>query len=368
MHARRGARTYDFPHERGHAVRTLLTLDYEMFFGPRTGSVVRTLIEPTEALARVAARCGARLVFFVDAGFVLRLRAEMGAAATLRADYDAVCRQVEALARAGQEIQLHVHPHWEDARWAQGRWQLEGTRYALHAFTPTEIADIVRRYAAVLRELAGPSAARAYRAGGWVIQPFERLRAALLEADVRIDSTVYAGGRSESEVQPYDFRGAPRKSRWRFDADPLVEDPAGAFLELPIASRRVGPAFFWRFAAAKKLGGARHRAFGDGYAIPMSRRDLVRRLLRPSWSVVSMDGYKASFLARAAREYRARGMQDFVVIGHPKALTPYSLEQLERFLAQGAGETVGFAAYASDTTRPGIHEQALHPSGRRRAA
>lgn len=344
-------------------MRTLLTLDYEVFFGARTGSVARTLIEPTEALARLAERRGARLAFFVDAGFLLRLRAQMAAAAVLRADYDAVRRQLEALVRAGHEIQLHVHPHWEDARWEAGRWQLEGTRYALHAFAPAEIADIVRRYAGVLRELAGPSAARAYRAGGWVIQPFGRLRAALLEAGVRIDSTVYAGGRCESEIQPHDFRGAPRKSRWRFDADPLVEDPAGPFLELPIASRSLSPAFFWRFAAAKKLGGARHRAFGDGSAIPMARRDLVRRLLLPSTSVVSMDGYKASFLARAAREYRARGMEELVVIGHPKALTPYSLEQLERFLARDAGEIATFACYHLET-----HEQALHPSGRRRAA
>jgi peptidoglycan/xylan/chitin deacetylase (PgdA/CDA1 family) len=342
------------------ALRTLLTLDYEIFFGPRTGSVARCLVEPTQALLDIAARHGARLVFFVDAGYLLRLRAEMARESALRADHDAMCRQLEALVRAGHEIQLHIHPHWEDATWRDG-WRLEGTRFALHSFAEPEIAGIVRRYAAVLREIAGPDAARAYRAGGWVIQPFRKLRAALLDAGVRIDSTVYAGGRSQGEIQPYDFRGTPGRSRWRFDTDPLVEDPEGPFLEVPIASRRVGPAFFWRFALAKKLGGARHRAFGDGRAIPMGRADMIRRLCLPSASVVSMDGYKASFLARAAREYRARGMEDFVVIGHPKALTPYSLERLDAFLA-GVGETETFSSYSLEIN------EALPPSRRRRAA
>jgi hypothetical protein len=352
------------------AMRTLLTLDYEVFFGKNTGSVARSLLEPTAALLGVAGRHGARLVFFVDAGFILRLRTEMHKAASLRAEHDAICRQVEALALAGHEVQLHIHPHWEDSHWeASGGWNVEGTRYALHAFEPSSIADIVRRYCALLRELAGPQAARAYRAGGWVIQPFDKLRAALLEAGVRIDSTVYPGGRSESAVQPYDFRGAPAKSRWRFDTDPLVEAPEGPFLEVPIASWRLSPLFFWRFAWAKKFGGAQHRAFGDGRAIPMARKDMVRKMLLSSTSVVSMDGYKAAFLDTAARDYRRLGMDDFVAIGHPKALTPYSLDQLDRFLAAGAaGEVSTFAVYKLETEDLKLNDKTLHPSRRRRAA
>jgi hypothetical protein len=39
-------------------------------------------------------------------------------------------------------------------------------------------------------------------------------------------------------------------------------------------------------------------------------------------------------------------MEDFVVIGHPKALTPYSLERLDAFLGSGkAGEISTFSAY-----------------------
>lgn len=325
-------------------MRTLLTLDYEVFFGRQTGSVARCVLEPTAALIDVAARHGAKLVFFVDAGFLLRLRAEMKGSARLAADHDALCRQVEALSRAGHEIQLHIHPHWEDSRWTGEGWDIDVRRYALQSFSPAEVHDIVGRYTAVLRELAGPDAAFAFRAGGWVIQPFQGIRSALLAHGVTIDSTVFAGGLSESPVQPYDFRGAPAKSRWRFDADPLVEAPHGPFLEVPIASRTLPPSFFWRLAAARKLGGARHRAFGDGAPLAMEGGDLRRRLTRATNSVVSLDGYKASFLAQSAREWQALGHEDFVAIGHPKALTPYSLERLDQFLS-GAVTTAGFSDY-----------------------
>ncbi len=322
-------------------MRTLLTLDYEVFFGRETGSVERSVIEPTAALVALASRHDAKLVFFVDAGFILKLRAEMARAPRLAADHDALCSQVEALARAGHEIQLHIHPHWEDSRWNGEGWDIDVARYALQSFTHREIHDIVGRYSSLLRELAGPDAACAYRAGGWVLQPFAKIRDALLAHGVAIDSTVFAGGLSEGRVQPYDFRGAPDKDRWRFDSDPLVEDPGGPFLEVPIASRTLSPAFFWRLAAAKKVGGARHRAFGDGTALAMEGGDLARKLTRASHSVVSLDGYKSSFLARAHDEWRASGHEHFVVIGHPKALTPYSLERLDHYLSGGV-TTAGF--------------------------
>jgi len=329
-------------------VRTLLTLDYEVFFGPRTGSVERCLLEPVAALAALAERHRAQLVFFVDAGFLLRMRAEIGRTPQLRADHDAVCRQVEALARAGHEIQLHIHPHWEDARFEGGAWQVGLEHYALQSFPPARIAEIVREYAGVLRELAGDASAFAYRAGGWLVRPFEPIRPALLANDVRIDSTVFAGGRRGGAVQSFDFRAAPAKSRWHFDRDPLREASGGPFLEVPIASCRVGPLFFWKLAAAKKLGGARHRTFGDGEPIALDRGDLASKLLAPSTSVVSLDGYKAACLAAEFDRYRARGLEDFVVIGHPKALTPFGLARLAEFLSSRRPHIATYAAYRDE--------------------
>lgn len=327
-------------------MRTLLTFDYEIFFGARTGSVARCLLEPTAALAELARRHRARFVFFVDAAFLARLREEGRRVARLRAEHDAIRRQLAALARDGHELQLHVHAHWEDCRWNGDGWTMDLRRYALHAFAPRERCAIVARDAAVLRDIAQGEAAFAFRAGGWVLQPFAALKDALAAGGVTIESSVFAGGLSRSAVQPYDFRRAPAATRWRFEDDPLVPCEDGTFLEVPIASCTLPPAFFWRLALLRKARLARHRPFGDGTPVAMEQGDLLRKLVRPTASVVSLDGPKAALVAGEAARRRARGDEDFVVIGHPKALTRASLDHLDRFLAAGAArETCGYAAY-----------------------
>ena len=75
-------------------MKTLLTFDDEVYFGRRTGSVEKCLLEPTDALARVAAKHGAPLSFFVDTGYLLALRREMRSRTALRLAHDAICRQL----------------------------------------------------------------------------------------------------------------------------------------------------------------------------------------------------------------------------------------------------------------------------------
>eukprot|EP01036_Dinobryon_divergens_P042660 gene42660-56709_t len=159
-------------------MRTFLTLDYEVFFGRNTGTVARSIVEPTEALLSVADRHGVKLVFFVDVGFILRLRAEKHKSIALQSEHDTLCRQIESLSRTGHEVQLHIHSHWEDSFWDGDAWNIDLQRYALQAFEPSAIAEMVPRYVAALRDLAGPEHAFAYRAGGWLIQPFEPMREA----------------------------------------------------------------------------------------------------------------------------------------------------------------------------------------------
>lgn len=320
-------------------VRLLLSLDYELYFGDRAGTVARTLIEPTNELLRIANRSGVKMAFFVDSGFLLRLAEGASRSRQLAADLRAVRRQLDELHRLGHDLQLHIHSHWEDSYWNGDRWVIDTRRYRLHDFSPTEISDIVHRYKAALTEFSGNARVFAFRAGGWVIQPFDRIRDALRANGIYVDSTVFPGGVSDSPTHFFDFRSAPEKSSWRFDQDPLQEDQLGYFLEVPIASRRLSPMFFWKLAFAKKFGGAVHQTYGDGSAIPLAKRDLVAKLLRPTQSVVSMDGYKASFLLDAYHDYKQAGKEYFVVIGHPKSLTRHSLEMLSRFCAEVADES-----------------------------
>lgn len=339
----------------------VLSLDYEVFFGRRTGSVERSLIAPTQALLALAARYRVPLVFFVDVLYLQALQRAALSHAGPREDLARIQRQLADCVDGGHELQLHLHPHWVDARWSDNGWQMDLRRYRLHDFARDQIHGLVQTGVETLR--CYTDRISAFRAGGWCLQPFEALHDALLAAGIGIDSTVFAGGHQHGAGHDFDFRRAPRLSRWRFDRDPLVPTAHGRFLEVPIASHAVGPGFYWRLALARQMKQAHHRPLGDGSAMALGRQDLARKLLWPSTSVVSIDGLKADFLEAAYRRYRALGHADFVVIGHPKAMTPHSLQRLDDFLARHVDDTYGgLNAYAGTGPAGRMDHSAPAPS------
>ncbi len=329
-------------------MRIFLTLDYELFSGANPGSVEKTILLPTRKLLEVADRHGAKFVFFVDSGYLARLRHFADTYPSAGADYDAVRAQIEALDNAGHDIQLHIHPHWEDCTYDANGWHMDTSRFRIHSFSEAEIDDIVGRYKSALTEIVGENIF-AYRAGGWCLQPFDKLRPALKKHGIRLDSTVYEDGLNSSQTHYYDFRGMPHKTLYRFEEDPVREDPQGYFVEVPISTYAVSPLFFWRFAWTKKLGSSDHRVYADGVgAGGTSGASMVRMLTRPTKSLVSMDGLRASLLQKAL-DANARKEPDgnFVVIGHPKAVTPYSLRELDRFLQRASKKRHSVGTFAS---------------------
>ena len=154
-----------------------------------------------------------------------------------------------------------------------------------------------------------------------------------LQNDLKIDSTVFFKGKNATKAQWYDFELAKDLDFWRFSDNPCIEDKKGEFLEIPIANTKVYPSFFWKFVFIKKSGLKKHKAHGDGYASSTSNIQIKRLLTKPSFSVVSMDGYKASLLNKAYKIYSKDNKESFVIIGHPKAFTDYSLNKFEKFIS-----------------------------------
>lgn len=313
--------------------KILLSLDYELFFGPQTGTVDHCLLRPTEALAKVARRHNVHLSLFVDAIYLQRLSDEARRFPQLQRDFDAIRRQLASLKEEGHDIQLHLHPHWIDSHFNGEQWQLDTTRYKLHDFSALDIKAIVGSAKKLLTNLTGESIF-AFRAGGWCLQPFATIAPALLAHDIWLDSTVFAGGVSDDKTRWFDFTSAPVRDSWRFEQDPNQEDTKGSFVELPISAMRVTPLLFWRMVLNRIiLPHKAHQPFGDGSPMAWGNQYFLRRLSSSTISVASIDGLKAALLARAfQKEHFASGKQLFHAMGHPKALTLYSLEQLDRFL------------------------------------
>jgi hypothetical protein len=312
--------------------RLLITLDYELFFGNRTGTVEHCMLRPLEALKQVVDRHAVKLTLFVDAGYLVRLRKQAADTSALMEDYESISEQLRALTDQGHDTQLHIHPHWEDSLYRDGEWQIDTGRYRLHDFDPQIQSDIVGDYKQALTEIVGDRVF-AYRAGGWCLQPFESIRKALVQHGIWLDSTVYFNGYSDDEIRGFDFRHAPKRSSWRFNADPLKAEDSGRFLEVPISACRVSPLFYWKLALMKKFARGDYKAYGDGQSMVYNATVYRKLLTQTSHSVASIDGAKAGLLESAyAQLDQVEGARIFNVMGHPKAFTPDSLRRLDGFL------------------------------------
>lgn len=318
-----------------------ITLDYELFFGSNSGTQEKSIIYPTNKLLEVLNKYGVKASFFVDSGYLIKLDTYRKKYDSLEEDYHKLILQIKSLSENGHDIQLHIHPHWEDSYYDGSKWVLDTTRYRLHEFSDEDIDDIVYRYKKVLTNIVGDKVFT-YRAGGWCIQPFQKLTKALKNNDVWLDSTLFENGFNESSTHYFDFRKMVEKSNYRFEDNPLVEKNNGFFTEIPISSNKVSPWFYWKFAYYKKFGGTEHQMFGDGQGLSSgSKWDKMKMLLTNSHMAISMDGYKSSLLQKSFKTFQKKYLantDNFVMIGHPKALTPFSLEQLELFIQENKGE------------------------------
>ncbi|MCE9537808.1 MAG: hypothetical protein K8R85_01130 [Bacteroidetes bacterium] len=309
-----------------------ITLDYEIYFGENHGTVEKCIIYPTSELIRIAEKHKVRFCFFVDCGFVLKLDEFRKKYPQLEKDYKSITEQIKYLSDTGHDIQLHIHPHWEDSYYNGERWIIDVKRYKLVDFNETEIVDIVYRYKKVLTDLTGKQIF-AYRAGGWCLQPFNKLKDAFKQNNITLDSSVFRNGFYSSENYYYDFLGAPDKDIYRFEEEPKKENTNGFFTELPISGIRNSPLFFWKLFLLGRKNPYLHKPLGDGKAMaaPGQRKKMLTQYTD---CTVSIDGYNAHLLQKALKQLQKKKFEQMVVIGHPKALSRYSIHKLEEFVSK----------------------------------
>jgi hypothetical protein len=310
----------------------LLSLDYELFFGKNPGTVEHCMIYPTKKLVEVLDKFNAKVSLFVDIGFLIKLKEYAPQYPALGEQYNQVKHQLLALSEQGHDIQLHIHPHWFDSTYGQNGWQIETTRYRLHDFSQQQISEIVKTYKQEL-QLFTKQDVFAFRAGGWCIQPFENIKQALKENNIWLDSTLFASGHSDDPTRYFDFQKMPIKAHWSFSDDPLREDDSGYFTELPISSFKTSPLFFWKLAFLKKFSRKQFKPFGDGQAMVAHGNYYIERLTKTTHGPVMIDGAKAGQLQDAFNAHLKikNNHAVFNVMGHPKSLSPFSLEKLNLF-------------------------------------
>ena len=311
-------------------MQIFLTYDYELFFGTPTGSAKKCIIEPTNLLMSIAKKTGVKMVFFIDVGYLKKLIEFKNNFPSVEEEHNQIVAQIKELVAAGHDCQLHIHPHWEDSTHDGTNWQMKTDRYKLDDFSNPEIEKIVLSYKEILENITNKKVS-SYRAGGWCLQPFDRIEPIFKKIGIKLDSTVFPGGKFTSGNYYYDFTTAPSKSKWKFSSDLIAEDSNGPFWEYPISNKFYSPLFFWRLFALGRLKPKQHKPIGDGY--PMSSPGLRKKMLTKGMNLsASADGYFVTKLNSVLKNNEAKGYNEMVIIGHPKACTLFALNRLEKFI------------------------------------
>lgn len=308
-----------------------LTFDYELFFGTPTGSAEKCILSPTNKLIKIGRNSNVKFTFFVDVGYLIQLEKWGSKFPELNVTFDKIKAQLIELIKEGHDIQLHIHPHWETARFEKEQWIFDiDDHYKLADFEDDQVERIVLEYKSKLEEIT-ETQIKGFRAGGWCLQPFDLFSETFKKAGITIDSTVFQGGHLKTKHYYFDFRDSPNKGRYRFENDLCSEVQDGSFLELPIGGYKYKPAFFWRLYILGRLIPRRHKMVGDGNFINQGGKK-YDSLRKPIWDHVSCDGYYASKLSQITHKFERNGRTDLVIIGHPKSMTEYSFEKLEQFI------------------------------------
>ncbi len=304
-----------------------LTFDYELFFGEKSGSVEKCLIEPTNNLFEIARNKNVSYTFFVDVGFLIAADKYND----LKIELSQVKTQVKQMIQLGHSVQLHIHPHWEKAVFENGVWSMNvDGAYKLADFSQEEAENIVRKYKSYLDDLIGYKTTT-FRAGGWCIQPFSQLKDVFKELNLFVDTSVFRGAYLNTKHYSIDFRNTPSKSKYSFSTDVTVEDAMGDFTEYPISSMRYSPSFFWWLYGLGRLFPKQHKMIGDGFAVGQGGRKWQILTSYTSFHV-SSDGYYAKKLNASLQKSIHLNHKEMVVIGHPKAMTLYSKRMLDSFI------------------------------------
>ena len=310
--------------------RIMLTFDYELFLGHRSGSAERCILLPTREILKRIRFHGATALFFVDATYLARIEASDPKT------YAQVAGQIEEMVGSGCEVGFHLHPHWLDAEQVDGGgWSLDNTRrYRLHALPEDELRCVFHDSFASLeravRRASGACRINTFRAGGWCLQPFSTLRSLFEELGIEFDFSVTPGFyKNNLPAHFYDYRSAPEdRSVWRFSDDPCVPQADGRFVEVPVT------AFTAKLLSLmlNKLRLQGQPIFGDGRGVGGRRlHDFVgKALAAEGLRQLTLDMCSYELLETSLRKTEGRALSVFA--SHPKILSLRAIEHMDLLL------------------------------------
>lgn len=320
-------------------IEFIFTIDYEIY-GNGSGSLRELVYEPIRKLIPIFKKWKSKFVVFAEAVEFLKME-------EYRSDRDieAVRSQLCCLQEDGFEIGLHLHPWWAKARFENKAWHLDYSERNICELPEKRITEIVNSAIDYLRCVLGDSGFEliSFRGGLWLMQPTKLMANVLSKHGIKIDSSVFKGGRIHDIG--LDYRPSLRNGHcWRFTNDINQPDINGVLLEVPIYTEMVP---FWKMLGKKRLVIQKKApSVGNAGPLPNRLRDFLRLRYPRKFDFCRMQFYEMkSVIDRVIQEDKLNPQicKYIVAIGHSKDLVDIdSISRLLSYLSLNSIVVIGF--------------------------
>lgn len=307
----------------------VLTFDYEVFLGV-SGSIEKCIIEPVDKLMLLLEEEDIKGVFFVDVLFLDKLVKN-----DRSSQFELIKSNLQELVKRGHSLELHIHPHWLDAKplAESDQWDLtDDRRYMVSSLSNEERIKLFTEgyniLLSICKEVIPDYKITAFRAGGLCIQPFNVFGDVLKSLGIYIDSSVAPGLQNNSPTHKYDFADVKSIDPYFFSKDINKPLDKGEFLEFPILTYEVS--FLGRLIQRLKKRSPSHQIFGDGKANGPSSKVKQRWFdkFTKSKFLFSLDGdYYEDLLLK---EIRTSKTNFITLLCHPKLLSNQSFITIKK--------------------------------------
>lgn len=301
----------------------ILTFDYELFLGKRTGTINNCVIRPTQFILDVLRKNNAKAIFFVDAAWLLFLKKHSSG------DFKLVSDQLKEITNIGSSIELHLHPQWINADpEVESKGFESSENYKLHSLSQEAILEVFKNSIELIESVTLQKV-RGFRAGGFCIEPFDQIKPAFETFNIKYDFSLAPGIYLRSgNPYDFDFSDAPKDLLYTFENDVKLPDSQGKFVEVPLSTYNNNP--IYRISNNVLLKINKDSIFGDGIGIQQNLSfisRLISKRLGFSKTMLTLDQVSHILFTYLLKTH-FRKTSPLVIISHPKTISNQALLNL----------------------------------------
>lgn len=319
--------------------RILITFDYELFLGVKSGDPEHCLTNPTDQLLDILDSCKIKpAIFFIDTTYLIYLRKLVNQYPKAKSDYANISTQLKEILNRGHILFPHLHPHWVDAEYqpALNEWVLTNYRYyRFHNLPNPQRDDLFSNSIQILKGIQNDSGVyypiNGYRAGGWSLTPFSDFRPFFEKFGILYDFSVISRSIDHTTAQDYDYRSIYGENWYLFNDCVTRMADEGEFCEHPISTIKFTATQiiidkFWR-KIFWKLG---YRSLGNGIGVAPKFTDIEEENDCSIYNSLSIENLLPSTF-NLYKNYIKR--HDYIhFLSHPKMVSKVNLYYFKRLL------------------------------------